>query len=167
MKEKGLTKQEELLIELEPRLKNWRRAYRDRPVRNISITYAVERALNMTREKKDFSMDYQAEESERYDGYGEPINQKDADLLNTVWRYLSTEDNADQKIGDNGLNVRTAKMIVLLYTFGPPRSVYKAGRKIWNLRRQTIDAWTQDALTFFALRIRVYEARSQSGENRM
>ena len=47
--------EQKLIDDLRPRLDNWRRAYRDRVVKNVSIAYAVERALALTRHKTDFS----------------------------------------------------------------------------------------------------------------
>ncbi len=195
-------KEKQLIADLRPRLDNWRRAYRDKVIKNISITYAVQRALALTRNKTDFSEDYTGPE-DRSDDYGIEVDQKDADLLNTVWQYMSTPDTemltigthglnvrtaklivllyvfgeVDQKdadllntvwqymstpdtemltIGTHGLNVRTAKLIVLLYVFGSDDSLRRAGKKIWNIKRAKVDTWTEDALLFFAMRIRVY-----------
>lgn len=36
-------KEKQLIDELRPRLDNWRRAYRDKVIKNISITYAVQK----------------------------------------------------------------------------------------------------------------------------
>lgn len=148
-------KEKQLIEELRPRLDNWRRAYRDKVVKNISITYAVQKTLALTRNKTDFSEDYTGPE-DRSEDYGIEVDQKDADLLNTVWQYMSTPDTEMLTIGTHGLNVRTAKLIVLLYVFGSENSLNRAGRKIWRVRPQMLDAWTTDALTFFAMRIRVY-----------
>lgn len=147
--------EQKLIDDLRPRLDNWHRAYRDRVIKNISITYAVERALALTRNKTDFSEDYTGPE-DRSDDYGIEVDQKDADLLNTVWQYMSTPDTEMLTIGTHGLNVRTAKLIVLLYVFGSENSLNRAGRKIWRIKQRELDHWTTDALTFFAMRIRVY-----------
>lgn len=148
-------KEKQLIADLRPRLDNWRRAYRDKVIKNISITYAVQKALALTRDKTDFSEDYTGPE-DRSEDYGIEVDQKDADLLNTVWQYMSTPDTEMLSIGTHGLNVRTAKLIVLLYVFGSENSLNRAGRKIWRVRPKKLDAWTTDALTFFAMRIRVY-----------
>ena len=148
-------KEKQLIDELRPRLDNWRRAYRDKVIKNISITYAVQKALALTRDKTDFSEDYTGPE-DRSDDYGIEVDQKDADLLNTVWQYMSTPDTEMLTIGTHGLNVRTAKLIVLLYVFGSDDSLRRAGKKIWNIKRAKVDTWTEDALLFFAMRIRVY-----------
>lgn len=148
-------KEKQLIADLRPRLDNWRRAYRDRVIKNISITYAVQKALALTRDKTDFSEDYTGPE-DRSEDYGIEVDQKDADLLNTVWQHMSTPDTEMLSIGTHGLNVRTSKLIVLLYVFGSENSLNRAGRKIWRIRPKKLDAWTTDALTFFAMRIRVY-----------
>lgn len=154
-------KEKQLIEELRPRLDNWRRAYRDKVVKNISITYAVQKALALTRNKTDFSEDYTGPE-DRSEDYGIEVDQKDADLLNTVWQYMSTPDTEMLSIGTHGLNVRTAKLIVLLYVFGSDDSLLRAGKKIWNIKRRRLDHWTEDALMFFALRIRCAEIVSKN-----
>ena len=106
-------KEKQLIADLRPRLDNWRRAYRDKVIKNISITYAVQKALALTRDKTDFSEDYTGPE-DGSDDYGIEVDQKDADLLNTVWQHMSTPDTEMLTIGTHGLNVRTAKLIVLL-----------------------------------------------------
>lgn len=148
--------EQKLIDDLRPRLDNWRRAYRDRVVKNVSITYAVERALVLTRNKTDFSEDYTGPE-DRSDDYGIEVDQKDADMLNTVWQNMSTSETEVLSVGIHGLNVRTAKLIVLLYVFGSGNSLNRVGRKIWRLRPKMLDAWTQDALLFFALKLRYFE----------
>lgn len=154
-------KEKQLIEELRPRLDNWRRAYRDKVVKNISITYAVQKALALTRNKTDFSEDYTGPEDRSAD-YGIEVDQKDADLLNTVWQYMSTPDTEMLTIGTHGLNVRTAKLIVLLYVFGSENSLNRAGRKIWRIKQRELDDWTTDALTFFSLRIRCAEIVSKN-----
>lgn len=148
--------EQKLIDDLRPRLDNWRRAYRDRVIKNISITYAVERALALTRNKTDFSEDYTGPE-DRSDDYGIEVDQKDADMLNTVWQNMSTSETEVLSVGIHGLNVRTAKLIVLLYVFGSQYSLSTAGKKIWNIKRRKLDHWTQDALLFFALKLRYFE----------
>lgn len=149
-------KEKQLIADLRPRLDNWRRAYRDRVIKNISIAYAVERALALTRNKTDFSEDYTGPE-DRSDDYGIEVDQRDADLLNTVWQNMSTSETEVLSVGTHGLNVRTAKLIVLLYVFGSQYSLSTAGKKIWNIKRRKLDHWTQDALLFFALKLRYFE----------
>lgn len=148
--------EQKLIDDLRPRLDNWRRAYRDRVVKNVSIAYAVERALALTRNKTDFSEDYTGPE-DRSDDYGIEVDPKDADMLNTVWQNMSTSETEVLSVGIHGLNVRTAKLIVLLYVFGSGNSLNRVGRKIWRLRPKMLDAWTQDALLFFALKLRYFE----------
>lgn len=152
-----MTETEKQLIEnIHPRIKNWRRAYRDKNIKNISITYAAMRALAETRDKTDFSEDYTGPEEHSND-YGIGVDQRDADLLNLAWQNLSTPDTEMLSVGTHGLNVRTAKLIILLYTFAPEGAIRRAARTIWKIRRQDIDVWTKDALIFFALRVRFFE----------
>ena len=114
--------EQKLIDDLRPRLDNWRRAYRDKVIKNISIAYAVERALALTRNKTDFSADYTGPE-DRADDYGIEVDQRNADLLNTVWQNMSTSETEVLSVGTHGLNVRTAKLIVLLYVFGSANSL--------------------------------------------
>lgn len=79
--------EQKLIDDLRPRLDNWRRAYRDRVVKNVSIAYAVEKALALTRNKTDFSEDYSGPD-DRSEDFAMKVDQKDADLLNLVWQYL-------------------------------------------------------------------------------
>lgn len=152
-----MTEAEKKLIEnIQPRIQNWRRAYRDKNIKNISITYAAMRALAETRDKTDFSEDYTGPE-DRSDDYGIEIDQKDADLLNLAWRNLSTPDTEMLSVGTHGLNVRTAKLIILLYTFAPEGTIRKACRRLWRIRNSKGDQWLEDALVFFALRVRFFE----------
>lgn len=149
-----------LLDEIKPRLDNWRRAYRDKCVKNISITYAVERALALTRNKTDFSEDYTGPE-DHSDDWGIAIDQKDADLLNYVWQNLSTPGTEVLSVGVNGLNVRTAKLIIAIYTFAPEVVIKKLSRNVWKIRDRKANIWVNDALIFFALRVRFYEKNKQ------
>lgn len=152
-----MTETEKQLIEnIQPRIQNWRRAYRDKNIKNISITYAAMRALAETRDKTDFSEDYTGPE-DRSDDYGIEVDQTDADLLNLAWQNLSTPDTEMLSVGTHGLNVRTAKLIILLYAFGSDNAIMQAGRKIWNIKRKKADQWTNDALIFFALRVQFME----------
>lgn len=152
-----MTETEKQLIEnIQPRIQNWRRAYRGKNKKNISITYAAMRALAEMRDKTDFSEDYTGPE-EHSDDYGIGVDQRDADLLNLAWQNLSTPDTEMLSVGTHGLNVRTAKLIVLLYAFGADNAIMQAGRKIWNVKRKKIDQWTEDALIFFALRVKFFE----------
>lgn len=148
--------EQKLIDDLRPRLDNWRRAYRDRVVKNVSIAYAVERALALTRNKTDFSEDYSGPD-DRSDDFGMNVDQRDADFLNTVWQNFSAPGTEVLSIGTHGLNVRTAKLIVLLYVFGSQSALSKAGKRIWNIKRRKLDRWTEDALLFFALRVRYFE----------
>ncbi len=152
-----MTEMEKPLIEdLKPRLDNWRRVYRDREVKNISITYSVQKALALIKDKTDFSMDYRGKE-ESSSSYGLETDQRDADFLNFVWTNFSVPEAETLTIGSNDLNVRTAKMIVLIYTFSSTSVLNKIGRKIWRIRDSKTDKWIQDSLLFFALRIRYFE----------
>lgn len=148
--------EQKLIDDLRPRLDNWRRAYRDRVVKNVSIAYAVERALALTRNKTDFSEDYFGPE-DRSDDFGMNVDQRDADFLNFVWQNFSAPGTEVLSIGTHGLNVRTAKLIVLLYVFGSQSSLSKAGKRIWDIKRRKLDRWTEDALIFFAFRVRYFE----------
>lgn len=149
-------KEKQLIADLRPRLDNWRRAYRDKVVKNISITYAVQKALELTRDKTDFSEDYTEDDGNSGLRACE-IDMKDADFLNFVWQNFSAPGTEVLSIGTHGLNVRTAKLIVLLYVFGSQSSLSKAGKRIWNIKRRKLDRWTEDALTFFAFRVRYFE----------
>ncbi|WP_290449001.1 hypothetical protein [uncultured Parasutterella sp.] len=152
-----MTETEKQLIEnIQPRIKNWRRAYRDKNIKNISITYAAMRALAETRDKTDFSEDYTGPE-DRSDDYGIEIDQQDADLLNLAWQNLSTPDTEMLSVGTHGLNVRTAKLIILLYTFSTERTLRRTCRSLWRIRDSKSDQWTEDALIFFALRVKFFE----------
>jgi hypothetical protein len=111
--------------DLRPRLDNWRRAYRDRVVKNVSIAYAVERALALTRNKTDFSEDY-TEDDGNSGMKAREVDMRDADFLNVVWQNFSAPGTEVLSIGTHGLNVRTAKLIVLLYVFGSQSSLSKA-----------------------------------------
>lgn len=148
--------EQKLIDDLRPRLDNWRRAYRDRVVKNVSIAYAVEKALALTRNKTDFSEDYSGPD-DRSEDFAMKVDQKDADFLNVVWQNFSAPGTEVLSIGTHGLNVRTAKLIVLLYVFGSQSSLSKAGKRIWNIKRRKLDRWTEDALLFFALRVRYFE----------
>lgn len=148
--------EQKLIDDLRPRLDNWRRAYRDRVVKNVSIAYAVERALALTRNKTDFSEDYTEDDGNSGLRACE-IDMKDADLLNFTWQNMATPETEVLSVGTHGLNVRTAKLIVLLYVFGSQYSLSRAGKKIWNIKRRKLDHWTQDALLFFALKLRYFE----------
>lgn len=148
--------EQKLIDDLRPRLDNWRRAYRDRVVKNVSIAYAVERALALTRNKTDFSEDYTGPE-DRSDDYGIEVDQTDADLLNLAWQNLSTPDTEMLSVGTHGLNVRTAKLIILLYAFSPELALRRAYRRLWRIRDSKSDQWTEDALIFFALRVKFFE----------
>ena len=152
--------EQKLIDDLRPRLDNWRRAYRDRVVKNVSIAYAVERALALTRNKTDFSEDYTDEDANCGLSTFE-VDMKDADLLNFVWQNFSAPGTEVLSIGTHGLNVRTAKLIVLLYVFGSQSSLSRAGKRIWNIKRRTLDRWTEDALLFFALRVRYFEKTNE------
>ncbi len=85
------------------------------------------------------------------------VDMRDADFLNVVWQNFSAPGTEVLSIGTHGLNVRTAKLIVLLYVFGSQSSLSKAGKRIWNIKRRKLDRWTEDALIFFAFRIRYFE----------
>lgn len=148
--------EQKLIDDLRPRLDNWRRAYRDRVVKNVSIAYAVERALALTRNKTDFSEDY-TEDDGNSGMKAREVDMRDADFLNVVWQNFSAPGTEVLSIGTHGLNVRTAKLIVLLYVFGSQSSLSKAGKRIWNIKRRKLDRWTEDALLFFALRVRYFE----------
>ena len=148
--------EQKLIDDLRPRLDNWRRAYRDRVVKNVSIAYAVERALALTRNKTDFSEDY-TEDDGNSGMKAREVDMKDADLLNFTWQNMATPETEVLSIGTHGLNVRTAKFIVLLYTFASVHSLDRARRKIWRIRPKELDAWTTDALLFFALKLRYFE----------
>ena len=148
--------EQKLIDDLRPRLDNWRRAYRDRVVKNVSIAYAVEKALALTRNKTDFSEDYTEDDADSGLSTCE-IDMKDADLLNFTWQNMATPETEVLSIGTHGLNVRTAKLIVLLYVFGSQSSLSRAGKRIWNIKRRKLDRWTEDALLFFALRVRYFE----------
>lgn len=152
--------EQKLIDDLRPRLDNWRRAYRDRVVKNVSIAYAVEKALALTRNKTDFSEDYSGPD-DRSEDFGMNVDQRDADLLNLVWQNFSAPGTEVLSIGTHGLNVRTAKLIVLLYVFGSQSSLSKAGKRIWNIKRRKLDRWTEDALLFFALRVRYFEKTNE------
>lgn len=152
-----MTETEKQLIEnIQPRIQNWRRAYRDKNKKNISITYAAMRALAEMRDKTDFSEDYTGPE-EHSDDYGIEIDQQDADLLNLAWQNLSTPDTEMLSVGTHGLNVRTAKLIILLYTFSTERTLRRTCRSLWRIRDSKSDQWTEDALIFFALRVKFFE----------
>lgn len=152
-----MTETEKQLIEnIQPRIKNWRRAYRDKNIKNISITYAAMRALAEMRDKTDFSEDYTGPE-EHSDDYGIGVDQRDADLLNLAWQNLSTPDTEMLSVGTHGLNVRTAKLIILLYTFSTERTLRRTCRSLWRIRDSKSDQWTEDALIFFALRVKFFE----------
>lgn len=148
--------EQKLIDDLRPRLDNWRRAYRDRVVKNVSIAYAVERALALTRNKTDFSEDY-TEDDGNSGMKAREVDMKDADLLNFTWQNMATPETEVLSIGTHGLNVRTAKFIVLLYTFASVHSLDRARRKIWRIRPKELAAWTTDALLFFALKLRYFE----------
>ena len=152
--------EQKLIDDLRPRLDNWRRAYRDRVVKNVSIAYAVERALALTRSKTDFSEDYTDDDANSGMSSCE-VDMKDADLLNFVWQNFSAPGTEVLSIGTHGLNVRTAKLIVLLYVFGSQSSLSRAGKKIWNIKRRKLDRWTEDALLYFAFRVKYFEKLSQ------
>ena len=153
-------KEKQLIADLRPRLDNWRRAYRDRVVKNVSIAYAVERALALTRNKTDFSEDY-TEDDGNSGMKAREVDMRDADFLNVVWQNFSAPGTEVLSIGTHGLNVRTAKLIVLLYVFGSQSSLSKAGKRIWNIKRRKLDRWTEDALLFFALRVRYFEKTNE------
>lgn len=152
--------EQKLIDDLRPRLDNWRRAYRDRVVKNVSIAYAVERALALTRNKTDFSEDY-TEDDGNSGMKAREVDMKDADLLNFTWQNMATPETEVLSIGTHGLNVRTAKFIVLLYVFGSQSSLSRAGKRIWNIKRRKLDRWTEDALLFFALRVRYFEKTNE------
>lgn len=152
--------EQKLIDDLRPRLDNWRRAYRDRVVKNVSIAYAVERALALTRNKTDFSEDYTEDDGENGLSSCE-VDMRDADLLNFTWQNMATPETEVLSIGTHGLNVRTAKFIVLLYTFASVHSLDRVRRKIWRIRPKELDAWTTDALLFFALRVRYFEKTNE------
>lgn len=76
------------------------------------------------------------------------VDMRDADFLNVVWQNFSAPGTEVLSIGTHGLNVRTAKLIVLLYVFGSQSSLSKAGKRIWNIKRRKLDRWTEDALIF-------------------
>lgn len=152
-----MTETEKQLIEnIQPRIQNWRRAYRDKNKKNISITYAAMRALAEMRDKTDFSEDYTGPE-EHSDDYGIGVDQRDADLLNLAWQNLSTPDTEMLSVGTHGLNVRTAKLIILLYTFSTEGTLRRTCRRLWRIRDSKSDQWTEDALIFFALRVKFFE----------
>jgi hypothetical protein len=155
--------EQKLIDDLRPRLDNWRRAYRDRVVKNVSIAYAVERALALTRSKTDFSEDYTDDDANSGMSSCE-VDMKDADLLNFVWQNFSAPGTEVLSIGTHGLNVRTAKLIVLLYVFGSQSSLSRAGKKIWNIKRRKLDRWTEDALLYFAFRVKYFEKLGQKGK---
>ena len=148
--------EQKLIDDLRPRLDNWRRAYRDRVVKNVSIAYAVERALALTRNKTDFSEDY-TEDDGNSGMKAREVDMKDADLLNFTWQNMATPETEVLSIGTHGLNVRTAKVIVLLYTFASVHSLDRARRKIWRIRPKELDAWPTGALLFFAVKLRYVE----------
>lgn len=83
--------EQKLIDDLRPRLDNWRRAYRDRVVKNVSIAYAVERALALTRNKTDFSEDY-TEDDGNSGMKAREVDMKDADLLNFTWQNMATPE---------------------------------------------------------------------------
>lgn len=155
--------EQKLIDDLRPRLDNWRRAYRDRVVKNVSIAYAVEKALALTRNKTDFSEDYSGPD-DRSEDFAMKVDQKDAALLNLVWQYLDVPGADFFTIGEGGLTVKTAKNIILLYVFSNNYALRRAGRKIWKVKDVKLEGWIKESLIFFALRLRAYEAAKDKAE---
>ena len=117
----------------------------------------------MTRNKTDFSEDYSGPE-DRSDDFGMNVDQRDADLLNLVWQYLDVPVAEFLTIGEGGLNVKTAKNIILLYVFSNNYALRRAGRKIWKVKDIKLEGWIKESLVFFALRLRAYEAAKDKAE---
>lgn len=152
----------EQLETIKVRCENWRRCYEEHPKREVSITYLAIEAL---KNKYDLTDDQKYIEQKRRDylesqkaaetTYVNVKDYRDAEILNTVWKYLGHHGEADLKIGDTGLNVRTAKIIVFIYTFGNAR--YRANKsfRFWGGRRMS--EWEKQALLFFARRVRLFE----------
>lgn len=152
-----MTDTEKKLIEdVLPRIENWRRCYRDKTIRNISIMYAVQKALELTKNKTDFSMDYLGPKEYQEDSQGE-LNHADADLLNIAWINLSSPDTSVLSVGTNGLNAQMAKTVILLFTFYPPYVLKRVATKLWRIRKNKVNAVIDDALIYFALKVRFFE----------
>lgn len=147
---------------IKARCENWRRCFEEHPKREVSITYLAIEALKnkygLTDDQKYIEQrrrDYMESQKTVETTYVNVRDFKDAEILNTVWKYMGHPGEADLKIGDTGLNVRTAKIIVFIYTFGNAR--YWRNKSGIPLRRQNIGEWEKQALLFFARRVKQYE----------
>lgn len=145
-----------LIEDLHPRLRNWWRVYRDKPKQGTSIQYAVELALRKTRDKTDFSMDYESHEDVQTTHESAP-DVRDAEFLCKCWRELSTYETECLTVGTHGMTVRIAKTLIAVYAFGPPNAVEKVARRVWRVKPKKARIWLDEALIFFALRIKFLE----------
>lgn len=152
----------EQLEAIKSRCENWRRCFEEHPKRDVSITYLAIEALKnkygLTDDQKNIEQrrrDYLESQKTLETAYVNVKDYRDAEILNTVWKYMGHPGEADLKIGDTGLNVKTAKIIIFIYTFGNAR--YWRNKSGIPLRRQNMDEWEKQALLFFARRVKQYE----------
>lgn len=152
----------EQLEAIKARCENWRRCFEEHPKREVSITYLAIEALKnkygLTDDQKYIEQrrrDYMESQKTVETTYVNVRDFKDAEILNTVWKYMGHPGEADLKIGDTGLNVRTAKIIIFIYTFGNAR--YRANKsfRFWGGCR--MNEWEKQALLFFGRRVREFE----------
>lgn len=136
------------------RLENWRRAYMDKSDRSVSITFVFCQYLKATTERlheTEEERKKREEEELRYrEDPPEPIDYKDAELLNDVWRSMP-----------DFIENRPVKKFIKIFTFGTYQEYEKMRRRAHINRSYEAEWRSKNIKLFFTRAINEQEIRQK------